>query len=316
MWYISGVLRKRDKIKNMLSKVLSFHNVLELELTKIIGLLRDFRLEHHARRAVLAPSPVVAHANPSYTATPPRFVSDTIRDDDQVWPVATGNRSSATRRGFVAPHLIARKRPQVVFFDLETTGLGPTDQIGIREVGAAAFLNNAIFRRPVKPTQKITAGALAVAPLAADADDAKPWSDVGRDFYAWLSCQLASAEPMPTIYLAGYNSKRYDSRILMFENRGHDLAIPSHLARSLRFVDMLEVIRALEPDIDKPRTLERVHQKLVGNAITSAHTALGDTYALKDISHVLQDRHGDKFWHELKDRAESLDGVMKRCKLV
>ena len=313
------MLRERERKKNMISKVLSLHRSIELELTKIISLLRDFRLEH----ARPAPSPVASTLQ-SYAAVtppppphPPRFVSDTNRDAARKlhYPTATGNRRSYMR-SFVAPHLIVRKRPHVVFYDLETTGLGPTDKIGIREIGAAAFSNNGIFRRPVTPTQKITAGALAVAPMASDAGDAKQWSSVGRDFYAWLACQLATAEPMPTIYIAGYNSKRYDSRILMFENRRHDVSIPANVARNLRFVDMLEVIRTLEPDIDKPRTLERVHQKMVGNAITSAHTALGDTYALKDISLVLKDRHGDKFWHELKNRAESLDGVMKRCKLV
>jgi len=87
------------------------------------------------------------------------------------------------------------------------------------------------------------------------------------------------------------------------------------LSPAVQFVDMMEVVRALEPDIDKPRTLARVHQNLVGNAITSAHTALGDTYALKDIGLVLEERHGARFWHEIKNRAESLHGVMKRCKL-
>jgi len=295
MWYIS-VFREREK--NMLSKVLSLHRSLESELTKIIALLRDFRLEHARTTTVLVPtSPILSP-----------------HKGGELWPVASGNRSPVMR-SFAGPHLAVRRRPQVIFYDLETTGLGATDKIGIREVGAAAFSSNGTFRRPVTPSMDITAGALAVAPLAADAAGAKPWAVVGPKFYAWVACQFAAAEPMPLIYLAGYNSKRYDSRILMFENHRHDVSMTTALTRSLRFVDMLEVIRALEPDIDKPRTLERVHQNLVGNAITSAHTALGDTYALKDISIVLEERHGDMFWRELKDRAESFDGVMKRCKL-
>ena len=193
----------------------------------------------------------------------------------------------------------------LVFFDLETTGLGKTANIRIREIGAielSAVSASLGFREAVNPCVPVQPQALAVAPVIDDAETADTWQYVGQRFRAWMDDCYPGG-----VVLAGFNSKRYDSRIFCFEQQrwGH------RCSRDLEFVDMMEVFRHFFPEVGKPRRLENYHKHVFdGLSIPSAHTALGDAMALRDIAATLDK---DKLWAEVEKHKETLDGVCKRC---
>jgi len=148
-----------------------------------------------------------------------------------------------------------------------------------------------------------------VAPDAPDAATAKPWKDVGTSFHEWLKTLQASSEPAPTVVLGAFNGKRYDSRIWAFENARHGV---DNMPVDLHFVDLMPIFRKLIPEVTKPRTLSHYHEHAFDRPIASAHTALGDSYALRDLVGKL-DRKA--LWAAIDQHVETMDGVYKRCTL-
>ena len=203
--------------------------------------------------------------------------------------------------------------PRLVLFDFETTGIGKTNNIAIREVGAVSFETSAAFRKAVNPWKATSKVAFEIAPDASDLQKAENWCEVAPQFLTWLDTQLDD-EPEGKLYLAGWNSKRYDSRIFMYENQRSGIDLDKY-KQKVYFVDMLEVTKILRPDIKAPRTLSRVYEIMVGKTITSAHTALGDSEAVKSIALILAEKHKDKFWQKIEEKSENIHAVMKRCEI-
>ena len=232
------------------------------------------------------------------------------------------SRSPTAPKGYTGLPAPPRRRERLlVAFDLETTGLGATADIRIREIGAVAVASThkerdrltaevMPFRSAVKPMIPVPDDVKLIAPDAPDAPNAPSWAVVGRQFHEWLTALQARGEPQPTIVLGGYNSKRYDSRIWAFENVRHKI---KDFPVDLHFVDLMEVVRELAPHVSKPRTLARFHGDLVGRPIASAHTALGDSIALRDI---VDSFPRDRLWKAIDNHLETADGVYKRCKLA
>ena len=202
----------------------------------------------------------------------------------------------------------------LLFFDLETTGLkGGTSHVRIREVAvvphATCRADPNPFRRAVAPGVPVERQALATAPDPPDAATAEPWSVVGRAFNAYIA-----SFPAPRV-LAGFYSKRYDSRILMFEHRRHGLTWPP----DTHFVDFYEVLPRLTT-LDTPRRLGRYHAHVLGRPLTNAHTALGDAQGLRDIATHLGSDGDDPalpiLWPLVVAHWESVDAVQRRCRLT
>lgn len=202
----------------------------------------------------------------------------------------------------------------LIAFDLETTGLGKTSAIRVREIGAVAVSNQPCepFRSAVNPGVDIAVSAAAkkISPDPPDMATAPQWSGVGPKFHAWLEAvRKQCPSPDAKIVLMGYNSKRYDSRILAFENCRHNVRTEP---TALHFVDLMPVLRKHVPEVEKPRTLARYHAHLLGRPIASAHTALGDAVAVRDIWRAIDCEEVRKLMQAEIERA---DGVYKRCGL-
>ncbi len=199
-------------------------------------------------------------------------------------------------------------------------GIGRTSAIRIREIGAVPVCSDCKehhrrvaemppFREPVDPQVAVSDAVKAIAPDAEDAATAKPWKEVGTAFHTWLETLQATSEPAPTIVLAAFNGKRFDSRIWAFENKRHGI---TNVPVDLHFVDLMAVFRKLMPEVVVPRTLARYHEQVLKRPIVSAHTALGDSYALRDlINHV----PNAALWAAIDQHVELADGVYRRCGL-
>jgi hypothetical protein len=189
-------------------------------------------------------------------------------------------------------------RQRLVFFDLETHGAcRSTDETRIHEVAAVAWYGGGsekatnTFRETVTP------------------DGPRSWAAGGAfRFNAFVG---------PAGVLAGFNSKRFDARVLTFEHArvdeaGGGLALPP----DVKFVDLMEVFRVLCPKVGVPRTLGAYHQALTGRAILSPHTALADAEALRACTEALIAARGEATVFEAIEGAwETAHAVQKRCGL-
>lgn len=283
----------------------------EQQISTLTQQLKELRVTHQAARphqiwaSPLRPRPVAATR-----PVPPTPVTS---------PVKRGPTTPTGHTGIDVPTRIRRERI-LIAFDFETTGLGLTADIRIREIGAvpvasslkandAAVASMKPFRMPVDPQKAVDTTALAVAPDASDASSAQPWSVVGPLFHAWLHTVQGTSEPAPTIVLGGYNSKRYDSRIWAFENARAGV---TDFPVDLHFVDLMAVFRQLAPEVETPRTLANFHDVLLNRRIASMHTALGDSIALRDI---VDSFPRERLWQAVDQHLENADGVYHRCEL-
>ena len=235
---------------------------------------------------------------------------------DDIWKTPPSSPSPPSP----SPSPTAAQERILVVFDFETNGIGATRNIRIRECGAVAATSTSKerqravaelppFRKAVDPQVEVTEAVKAIAPDAPDATEAETWDVVGHNFHAWLETIRASSEPAPKIVLAAFNGKRFDSRIWAFENARHKVL---NVPQDLYFVDLMEVFRTMIPDVKKPRTLAHYHGHVMKCPIASAHTALGDSYALRDIVNSLD---STTLWSAIDDRLETADGVYRRCGL-
>ena len=211
----------------------------------------------------------------------------------------------------------------IICYDLETTSIGDTSKIGIREIAAICGpcpmwgekdrdTQYDVFRSAVNPEMKTSKAAQDIAPV--DITDAETWDIVGTSFARWIHGQLGKAEPQPKLFLCGWNSKRFDSRILMFNNAKYGVDF-TQLARSVFFVDLLEIVKMMRPEIKAPRKLATVHKKIVGGPMRGEHTAMGDSDAVRSIALQLSINDEERFWTLIDEKSETLWAVMKRCKL-
>tara|TARA_Y100000593_G_C4225750_1_gene294341 strand:- start:494 stop:748 length:255 start_codon:yes stop_codon:yes gene_type:complete len=74
----------------------------------------------------------------------------------------------------------------------------------------------------------------------------------------------------------------------------------------------MPVFRKLMPQVKVPRTLARYHEEVLKRPIASAHTALGDSYALRDL---INEVPRAALWAAIDQHLELADGVYRRCGL-
>ena len=224
-------------------------------------------------------------------------------------------RINALERKLAALTLKIQQRPAqrandpaketMVGWDLETTGLGKTSEIRMWDI-ALHDGKQSVFQRYLNPGKPLSRGAQRVINMKEEKlATYDTWNDTFPDFNEFV----VNSGPF---LLVGFNSKRYDSRILMFESEKR----ASHRLQDehLRFVDLMDIIKGLGATIDKPRTLGRYHEHFVGSFITSAHTASADAKAVMSIIDALNTKYGEhKVNDVIEQYVESVAGVRKRC---
>ena len=197
---------------------------------------------------------------------------------------------------------LPRKTPVLLLFDLETTGLGKTKFIKICELGAINYNTGAVFQHYVNPGVVVPDRATAVHHLSNEMLQQHPgWAQVQPKWEEWLNKQRPS-DDVPLL-LGGFNSKRYDSRILTFES---NYQYPPNVF----FVDFREVFPLAFPDMEGKKSLGGYHQWALSKEITSAHTAVADATAIADICRVVDQL---PLFQWIANKQESANGVIKRC---
>jgi DNA polymerase III epsilon subunit-like protein len=175
--------------------------------------------------------------------------------------------------------------PNVVYFDLETTGLGKTADIRICEIGMVRASNGEQFQQYVNPTIDVSSSASRVHGLKKEfLSKHASWEHVGAEMNGFLD------QGEREVILAGFNSKRYDSRILFFEHDRHNLAFSNSNSNSnhLCFVDFRDIFPHFFKLTGK-KTLGAYHEHVTGEPISNAHTAVGDCLALQTIVEHISD---------------------------
>jgi hypothetical protein len=192
--------------------------------------------------------------------------------------------------------------PRLVFFDFETGGACKrTKDTRVREAAAVALYGGG-------RGQGDKAEQTFREVVTAD-DGLRSWaSGAALRFNAFVGAGGV---------LAGFNSKRFDARVLVFE---HARVVPPlgglQLPPGVKFVDLMEVFRVLCPKVGVPRTLGAYHQALTGRAILSPHTALADAEALRACTEALiAERGAAVVFGAIEGAWETAHAVQKRCGL-
>ena len=186
------------------------------------------------------------------------------------------------------------------------TGLGKTSEIRICEVGAILLdqeMNElSQFEEYVNPKRDIGSGATAVNGITNDfVKNLDDWSVVGLRFYQWIA---GFAEGLP-VTLCAHNAKRFDGRILFFENSRHKVPNLPNLFLS----DSIPVFKELFPNCSDYK-LGTIYFEQFKEKISNQHTALGDVTAMLRLLECYD--------HQLvRDKVtkhnESFSAVIKRC---
>ena len=158
------------------------------------------------------------------------------------------------------------------------------------------------FDEFVNPRRDISPGATAVNNITNDlVKNLDDWSKVGLKLNQWIS---GFANGLPII-LCAHNGKRFDGRILVFENARHK--IPN--LPNLYLTDTIPVFKELFPGLENYK-LGTIFSEAFKERIPGQHTALCDCRAMNRLlgcgNHKLV---RDKLW---KHR-ESFSAVIKRC---
>jgi len=196
-----------------------------------------------------------------------------------------------------------------ILYDFETGGLGKTNEIRVCQVGAVA-LNDDLqridtFNEFVNPLQQMDTEAVKVHGIK-DAFIRKfpDWSVVGEIFSEWIDKHRGGNDHV-AVYMLAHNGKRFDSRILTYENQRHGITRPTNTYS----VDTLAIFKKLVPDSQNNK-LGTIYKHLFHTDIKDQHTALADCEAMERIlgcadSKIVCD-------YIFKER-ESWDSVIKRC---
>ena len=190
----------------------------------------------------------------------------------------------------------------LLYFDLETTGLGKTHEIGICEIGVVCgTTGEVVFQKYVQPFCPVTKKAEEIHELKAEfLEQQLTWEKIGKQ----LNEKISSLEG--DVILAGFCSKRYDSRILTFAHQRNNLKFPPNLY----FVDMKEVYPTFYT-IEGKKSLGNYHLRASGKQIVSAHNAISDSLALFNISSQIEDQ--SELMKCIESKMETVAGVHKRC---
>jgi len=208
--------------------------------------------------------------------------------------------------GVGAPAGPADLKEVFVLIDLETGGLGKTSEIRIAQVGAIALDQQmrvlGEFDEFANPRRDIDAGATAVNGITNDfVKNLDDWSIVGLRLNQWIA---GFANGLP-ITLCAHNGKRFDFRIIAFENARHKVKnLPN-----LYCTDTIPVFKELFPGLENYK-LGTIYSDAFKEQIKDQHTALGDCKAmLRLLGCASHQMVRDKLF---KHR-ESFSAVIKRC---
>ena len=199
----------------------------------------------------------------------------------------------------------AKQRPVLCLFDLETTGLGKTSQIRICEAGLVEYMGGRVHQWHVNPLQSVSLAAARVHKLKNEFLRLQdPWSKVGKEFNA--SLEGMREDTSTPIVLGGFNSKRYDSRILTFEHHRHGLHYPANVF----FVDFRDIFPQFIR-LEGKKGLADYHRSATGKEINSAHTAVADAKAIGNVLDTIEDR--GRLRELIEEKMEASEAVIKRC---
>ena len=199
-----------------------------------------------------------------------------------------------------------RKKSVLCLFDLETTGLGKTSLINICEAGLVEYESGRVHQWYANPLRPVSLAASRVHKLKNEFLMLQPpWSKVGTALNAAIEgMREDSATP---VVLGGFNSKRYDSRILTFEHHRHGLRFPPNVF----FVDFREVFPDFISLGENRKGLAEYHMRVTGKAIPSAHTAVADAKAIARILDTIGDR--ERLLGAIEEKMEASEAVVRRC---
>jgi len=198
------------------------------------------------------------------------------------------------------------KRPILCLFDLETTGLGKTQHIKICEIGMVQYDNLKPWQSYSNPVQSVSKTVSSIHGLKNEFLQQQPsWKEVGQLWHKEINSIRDGDVSIPVI-LGGFNSKRYDSRIVTFENHRHGLFFPTNVF----FVDFREVFPSFFPDIVGKKSLGAYHEHVLDKPIPSAHTAVADAMA---IGNILKTVDQPRLFKCIEAKMEAAEAVIKRC---
>ena len=205
----------------------------------------------------------------------------------------------------------ASQTPLLVLFDFETNGLaGGTQEIRVTEIGALAVDYEGQvqqeFHSFVNPQVKISTKAQQLTGITQAIVEKEPiWKRVGTHFNEWL-LTLRGHDKKKEIVLSAHNGKRFDSRLLFFENQRHDVPF----LRDLYHVDTLPLFKAEFPNLPS-YSMKSVHTHVLGQPVPSAHNALDDCKGMANLIQRIQNHETIEKW--MREHRESFDSVRKRC---
>ena len=197
-----------------------------------------------------------------------------------------------------------------ILFDLETTGIGKREQIRIVQIACIACDQNwnsiAVFQALVNPTTRIPKAASKVHGISNKHVANKPtFSVVGQRLLKWLK-QWTQQQ----LRLVGFNSKSYDSRILVYEMDRYELNLPTNVWH----VDCRMPFCKLTLQKLKRKRLQDYYIAETGQkAIPNQHTAFGDIKAMLDIIHIYKRTNRLNAFNKLLDKLqEPFSEIVKR----
>jgi DNA polymerase III epsilon subunit-like protein len=196
--------------------------------------------------------------------------------------------------------------PILCLFDLETTGLGKTAHIKICEYGMVNYTTGRVFQRHVNPLQAVSESVTRIHGLRSDfLARQSSWKRVGVELNDAIE-EARDGDNSKPVILGGFNSKRYDSRILTFEHHRHGLRYPPNVF----FVDFREILTDFVP-LQKKKGLAEYHKAATGKEIVSAHTAVADARAIANILDTITDR--DALFEKIEGSMEATEACIRRC---
>ena len=158
------------------------------------------------------------------------------------------------------------------------------------------------FDEFVNPKRDISPGATAVNGIENNfVNNLDDWSKVGLRFHQWIA-NVAQGLP---VTLVGHNAKRFDGRILFFENARHK--VPN--LPNLFLTDTIPVFKELYTDCSDYK-LGTIYFDSFKEKIPNQHTGLGDCKAMLRLlgcgdPKLVRDK--------LFKYRESFSAVIKRC---